>query len=118
IGGGDAGCAEGEHRERRGPDRRLTRLGAKTVTVTDQEPLPAREAARERLVLEAVAKRREHRERPDPRRLDPAPGAVGLLALAHPALGDRDRVAAERREARRARACCLAPPDFAQVDGT
>ena len=80
------------------------------------KPLPALDRAAERLVLEAVAERGEHHDRPDPRRLDPAPRAVRLLPLPHPALGGGDRAAADRAgPARRPR---LAGPraDLAQVD--
>ena len=49
---------------------------------------PAR-PARDHRVIERVAAQREGEERVDPRRLDPAPRAVGFLAVEDPALGGR-----------------------------
>src|SRR5438270_458726 len=51
------GGTESEHCERRTPDRGLAGLGTKAIAVVHHEPLPAGEAAREGVVLEAVAER-------------------------------------------------------------
>src|SRR5439155_3309207 len=53
--------------------------------------------------------------RPDPRRLDPAPRAVGLLVLAHPALGLADRDALHPRE-EGAAAAARPRPDLLEVE--
>ena len=114
--GAEAGVAQREHGEAGVPDRRLARLGPQAVALVDREALPALDRAAQRLVLEAVAERGEHQDRPDPRRLDPAPRAVGLLVRAHPALGLAQRGAAQRPR-RRGRAGLAGPrADLAQVD--
>src|SRR5438270_121201 len=48
--GRDSGRTQGEHGERRIPDRRLAGLGADAVAVVDEEALPALDRASERLV--------------------------------------------------------------------
>src|SRR5439155_17964541 len=92
--------------------------GTKAMADAHPEPLPAGEAARKRLVLEAVTERREHDQGPHPRRLNPTPGAVGLLPLAHPVLGDGDCTPAALREARHSVPRRLTATDLAQVDRT
>src|SRR5207253_9310668 len=96
--GAEAGVPQREHGEPGVPARRLARLGPKAVALVDREALPALDRTAERLVLEAVPERDEHQDRPDPRRLDPAPGAVGLLVLTHPPLGLLDRDPLQPRE--------------------
>ena len=54
------------------------------------------ERARDHRMVERVAERVQRDDRPDPRRLDAAPGAVALLALDDPALGGAERAAAQR----------------------
>ncbi len=115
--GGDSGGSEGHHGEAGVPDRRLARLGPKAVAVLDHERAPTFDRAAERVVLEAAAERREHHDRPDPRRLDPAPRAVGLLALLHPALGGGERAAADRARAQGALRLAGTGADLAELDG-
>ena len=70
-----------DEREAGVPDGRLARLGPKAVAVVDHEPLPALDPAPEVRRLGPVAAAGEGDQRPDPRRLDPAPGAVELLPV-------------------------------------
>src|SRR5207245_4704607 len=49
-------------------------------------------------MLERVALQRERHQRVDPRGLDPAPRAIGLLALDDPALGPLERAPAQPRK--------------------
>src|SRR5436305_914861 len=85
-----------DHREGRIPDRGLTGLGAEPVSLVDREAAPAVDGCTQRLVLEPMPECGEHDDRPDPGRLDPAPRPVCLLAVADPALGSRERDAADR----------------------
>src|SRR4051812_5182714 len=111
----EAGVAEREDGERRVPDRRLAGLGAQPVALVDREALPALDGLAQGLVLEAVAESDEHQDRPDPRRLDPAPRAVGLLMLPDPAFGFFDRNPPSSRDVRPA-AAGGAGADLAQVE--
>ena len=83
----DACVEQREHRQRRVPDRRLAGLEAAALVVLDREVVEAVDRPRENRVVERVAERMQRDDRPDPRRLDPAPGAVALLPLDDPALG-------------------------------
>src|SRR5207237_1529711 len=94
----EAGGAEGERREARVPDRRLTGFRPQPVAFVDHETVPAVDALAEGLVLAPVAEGGEEEQRPDPRRLDAAPGAVGLLPLADPTLGLTQRAPPDRRQ--------------------
>ncbi len=58
---------------------------------TRKAAVEAREALRDHRVVQGVAQRVERDDRVDPRRLDAAPGAVGLLAVADPARDPRLR---------------------------
>src|SRR5205807_1781547 len=98
------------------PDGRLTGLRAQPVALVDREALPALDGAAKRLVLEAVPERGEHEDRPDPWRLDAAPGAVGLLVRAHPALGLPDRDPPQPRGRLRRLAPARTGADLAQPD--
>jgi hypothetical protein len=69
--------------------------------VLDGEAVEARERADEDRMVEWVAECVQRDDRPDPRRLDAAPRAVGLLALDDPALGRAQRAPAQRRDGRR-----------------
>ena len=65
-------------------------------SVLDREALEALEPGAHHRVLERVAAQVQRDQRVDPRRLDAAPGAVGLLAAHDPALGARQRGLAQR----------------------
>ena len=99
IGGHVAG-AKREDCEGRVPYGRLARLGSQPVSLLDEEAAPALDGSAEARVVEVPPERGEHEDRPDPRWLDAAPAAVGLLPIAHPLLGGGDRAAAERRRIR------------------
>ena len=73
-------------------------------------------AAAQGLVLEAVAERGQHQDRPDPRRLDPAPRAVGLLVRRTQRSASCSARAAQRARRQRALASCRARADLAEVD--
>ena len=83
----EACVEERDHGQRRVPDGRLAGLDAPPVLVVDREGVEPGERARDHRVVELVAERAQRDDRPDPRRLDPAPGAVALLPLDDPALG-------------------------------
>src|SRR5919198_752706 len=112
----DAGVEQGDHGESRVPDRRLARLGPEAVAFVDRETLPTLDGSAQRLVLEPVPERGQHDDRPDPRRLDSAPGAVGFLPVANPPLGSGERNASDRPRPRRRPRLPRPSPDLAQVD--
>ena len=82
-------------RQRGVPDRRQARLDAEALAVVEVQregPVEAGQAPRDDRVVEREPERVQGQDRVDPRRLDAAPGAVRLLALAdparHPGLGE------------------------------
>src|SRR5215831_6797983 len=113
--GAEAGVPEREHGEAGVPYRRLAGLGTKAIALVDREALPALDRAAEDLVLEAVSQRGEHEDRPDPGRLDPAPGAVRLLVLPDPALRLLDRDPAQPARRGRSLSAARARADLAQL---
>ena len=62
----------------------------------DGEPLEPLEAAPHHRMVERVAAEMKRYQRIDPRRLDPSPGSVGLLAIDDPALGAGERRLSDR----------------------
>src|SRR5262249_19832889 len=78
-------------RRRRAPGR-----APQPLSVRDHEALPALDRLAERGIVQPVPEGGERDDPPDPRRLDAAPGAVRLLPLADPALGDLNRAPTER----------------------
>src|SRR5438552_2139848 len=106
--GRDTCVEQGEDGERRIPDGGLTRLRPQTVALVDREALPTVDRSPQRLVLEAVPERGQHDDRPHPGWLNPTPRAVGLLAVAHPALGRRSSQIAQVPSSR-----CRASSSFA-----
>ena len=111
--GAETRVAQRQHGEAGVPDRRLAGLGPEAAALVDDEPFPALDRSAQGLVLEAVAERDQHQDRPDPWRLDPAPRAVRLLVGPHPALCLPERSAAKARGPRRRLALARAGADLA-----
>ena len=90
---GHAGVLQRHDRERGVPDGRLAGFQPPRPALLDHEALDPREADAHDRMVDLVAAQRERHERVDPGRLDPSPGAVGLLARHDPALraGERER---------------------------
>ena len=90
--GRQARVAQGHRGQRRVPDGGQAGLDPQAVAVLDPEgAVEARQAPRDHRVVQGVAQRVQRDDRVDPRRLDAAPGAVGLLAVADPARDPRLR---------------------------
>src|SRR6185312_12563930 len=98
------------------PDRRLAGLGPQAVAVLDHERAPALDRPSQGLVLEPAAERGEHHDRPDPRRLDPAPASIRFLAVLDPRLRRREGAAAQRARARRPFRLSWTGADLPEVD--
>ena len=102
-----AAVAQGDDRQRGVPHRRLARFQApalargrahfaRVVAVLEHEALQAFQAAAHDRVLQRIAAQVQRHQGVHPRRLDPAPGAIGLLAANDPALGAAQREPAQQ----------------------
>ncbi len=76
-----------DHGQGRVPHRGLAGLEPAAGLVVDGEGVQPVQAGTHHGMIERVALQVQRHQRVDPRRLDPAPGAVGLLALDDPPLG-------------------------------
>jgi hypothetical protein len=83
---GGAGVGEGDDRERGVPHGRLAGLEPALVAVVDDEALEAGQPTGDDRVVERAPADGQRDEGVDPWRLDPAPRAVGLLAVDDPLL--------------------------------
>ena len=87
IAGLQAGVGQRDQRQRGVPHRRLARLQPSLLGLLDGERVEAVEAGAHHRMVERIPLQVKRHQRVHPRRLDPAPAAVGLLALDDPALG-------------------------------
>ena len=94
--GRHTGVRERDDRQRGVPDGRLACLEAADLSIVDEEPLDAVEPLLHGRVVGLVSAKGERHQRVDPRRLDPAPRAVVLLAVQYPALDALHRAAPQR----------------------
>ena len=98
--GRQPGVGERRDGEARVPDGRLARLDPAHRRPRARCSGRSRRAPSQGRIVESVAEEVQRDERVDPRRLDPAPAAVRLLALEDPALDAAQRGAPERLDRR------------------